>query len=275
MIELPEAVVLSRQLNETITGKRIKNVVAAQSPHKFAWYHGDPNKYHDLLTGKRIGIANAYGSWIEIDTEDMMISFCEGVSLHFHKENEKRPPKHQLLIEFEDLAALSASVQMYGGLFCYKAGQLKSEYYLKAKEKPSPLLDQFDRAYFLQILSESGADGLSAKAFLATNQRIPGLGNGVLQDILFNAKIHPKRKINTFTRDDREILFNSIKSTLSEMVSLGGRDTEKDLFGNLGGYRTRVSKNTAGKLCPKCASIIKKEAYMGGSIYYCTGCQKF
>jgi len=43
MIELPEAFVLSRQINETVSGKTIKNVIAAQSPHKFAWYSGDPN----------------------------------------------------------------------------------------------------------------------------------------------------------------------------------------------------------------------------------------
>lgn len=274
MIELPEAITISRQVNETISGKRIENVIAAYSPHKFAWYHGDPKSYHDLLTGKEIGIANAYGSWIEMQAGDTMISFCEGASPRFHAENEKRPPKHQLLIEFEDFTAISVSVQMYGGLFCYKAGQLKNEYYLQAKDKPSPFSDQFNKAYFLQILSETGANGLSAKALLATNQRIPGLGNGVLQDILFNAKIHPKRKIDTLTESDMEILFNSIKSTLAEMASQGGRDTEKDLFGYPGGYKTEVGKNTVGKYCSKCASIIKKEAYMGGSIYYCSGCQK-
>jgi formamidopyrimidine-DNA glycosylase len=274
MIELPEAVSVSRQLNETIIGKRIENVIAAYSPHKFAWYHGDPNGYYNLLAGKEIGISNACGSWIEIQAQDTMISFCEGASPRFHTENEKRPQKHQLLIEFKDSTAISASVQMYGGLFCYEAGQFKNEYYLLAKNKPSPLSDQFNKVYFQQILSEPGADGLSAKALLATNQRIPGLGNGVLQDILFNAKIHPKRKINTLTESDLEILFNSIKSTLAEMASQRGRDTEKDLFGCPGGYMTEVSKNTAGKHCSRCGSIIQKEAYMGGSIYYCSGCQK-
>lgn len=38
MIELPEAVSVSQQINETIRGKRIASVIAAQSPHKFAWY---------------------------------------------------------------------------------------------------------------------------------------------------------------------------------------------------------------------------------------------
>ena len=37
MIELPEAIAVSRQLNETISGKRIENVIAAYSFHKFAW----------------------------------------------------------------------------------------------------------------------------------------------------------------------------------------------------------------------------------------------
>ena len=58
------------------------------------------------------------------------------------------------------------------------------------------------------------------------------------------------------------------------MTFEGGRDTERDLFGCLGGYKTRLGKNTAGKPCPVCGDIIKKEAYMGGSIYYCPTCQK-
>lgn len=274
MIEIPEAIVISWQLNDTIKGKRVKNIIAAYSPHKFAWYYGDPCKYHDLLVDKKMGIANAYGSWIEIEAGDVMISFCEGASPRFHEKGEKRPPRHQLLIEFVDSTAISVSVQMYGGLFCFKEGQLKNEYYLQAKNKPSPLSDQFNKAYFLQILSEPGAKGLSSKALLATNQRIPGLGNGVLQDILFNAQVHPKRKVGTFNGNEQESLFNSIKSTLEEMSSHRGRDTEKDLFGNPGGYKTKVSKNTAGKYCSKCGNIIAKETYMGGSIYYCTGCQK-
>lgn len=54
----------------------------------------------------------------------------------------------------------------------------------------------------------------SVKVLLATEQRIPGLGNGVLQDILFNAKINPKREINSLTDIDKSALLQSIKMTL-------------------------------------------------------------
>ena len=274
MIELPEAINIAKQINKTIKGKRIMNINAAQSPHKFAWYHGDPQNHQYLLMDKVIDGAAGFGGLVEIKAEDAVILFGDGVNPRFHEEEDKRPQKHQLLIEFDDFTAISASVQMYGGLWCFKEGEFKNTYFLQAKEKPSPLSNKFDKAYYDNIISTPGVEELSAKALLATEQRIPGLGNGVLQDILFNAGIYPKKKVKTITKEDRDTLYDSIKSTLAEMTFQGGRDTERDLFGCFGGYKTKLSKNTVGKPCSICGTVIKKEAYMGGSIYYCSGCQK-
>ena len=179
-----------------------------------------------------------------------------------------------MLIEFEDFTAISAAVQMYGGLMCFHNGELDNKYYKVAKEKPSPLSDQFDRKYFNAMVSMPDIPKLSTKAFLATEQRIPGLGNGVLQDILYKAQIHPKRKVASLSHTDQDRLFISLKETLAEMTFNGGRDTEKDLFGCHGGYITCLSKNTLDKPCPICGGTIKKESYLGGSIYFCDGCQK-
>lgn len=274
MIEIPEAANLSRQLAETVSGKTIAGVTAGLSPHKFAWYHGDPENYAILLRSRTIGIAAAHGGMIEMKAGDAVVLFSDGIVLRFLTSDEPRPGKHQMLVEFEDATAISASVQMYGGLWCFKEGELHNPYYDAARSKPSPLSDEFDRAYFDQLISSDDVQKLSAKAFLATEQRIPGLGNGVLQDILYNARIHPKRIVNSLTEHERIILYNFIKSTLQEMTAQGGRDTTKDLFGRPGGYRTRLSQNTVNKPCPVCGGMIIKQSYMGGSIYFCQGCQK-
>jgi formamidopyrimidine-DNA glycosylase len=273
MIELPEAINLAGQINETIYGKRIVSVVAGHTPHKLAWYYGDRQKYSQLLVGRIIGKATAFGGLVEIKAENANILLGEGVGIRFHARNESRPAKHQFLIEFEDQSALSASVQMYGGMGSFVDGELDNPYYKVAKEKPSPLSPGFDRAYFEGILSAQGAERVSLKALLATEQRIPGLGNGVLQDILFNAKMHPKKKVSTLSEKDKEGLFDSLKDTLSAMVSKGGRDTELDIFGHPGNYGTILSKNTLNKPCIVCGTMIKKEAYMGGSVYFCEKCQ--
>jgi len=274
VIEIPEAIVISDQLNQTVKGKKIINTVAASSPHKFAWFFGEPSEYHALLSGRTLEKAIPYSGRIEIEAQGARLHFGDGVNLRYYENGEKRPAKHQLLVELEDGSALVATVAMYGGIWCCKSGEFDDNIYCKAAKEAVPVLsDRFDYDYFLTLFDEKGVK-MSAKAFLATEQRIPGLGNGVLQDILLNAKIHPKKKMNTVSDEQKRGLFDSVKSTLSEMTRLGGRDTEKDLFGNPGGYITKLSKNTALRLCRNCGGAVRKENYMGGSIYYCESCQE-
>jgi len=66
----------------------------------------------------------------------------------------------------------------------------------------------------------------------------------------------------------------SVKDILKAMTSAGGRSTEKDLFGQPGGYQVRLSAETKGTPCPRCGTEIVKEAYLGGSIYTCPECQR-
>jgi len=45
MFELPEFVTLTRQVNETLTGKTIRQGRLGNSPHKFVWY----NRSHEAF----------------------------------------------------------------------------------------------------------------------------------------------------------------------------------------------------------------------------------
>lgn len=62
MIELSEATVATRQIAGTLTGKFIVSAVAGASPHKSAWYSGDPATYGEHLAGKVIGAGRALES---------------------------------------------------------------------------------------------------------------------------------------------------------------------------------------------------------------------
>jgi formamidopyrimidine-DNA glycosylase len=273
MLEFPEAAVMSQQLNQTVKGKTVKSATAAQTPHKLTWYKGDPQHYSDLLNSHCMGQACGRGALVTVQVEQATLVFSDGVNLRFHQPGELRPAKHQLLIEFADGSGMSAVTQMYGGIVCFE-GEYDNPYYRAAMEKPALLSPAFDIRYFDSLAAPEAVQKLSLKAFLATEQRIPGLGNGVLQDILFNAYLHPKKKLNTLNESQKTALFRSLVETLNAMLRKGGRDTEKDLLGHNGGYICQVSKNSVGQSCPRCGTIIKKEAYMGGSVYFCEGCQK-
>ena len=207
MIEAPEALYLCEQLNKTVKGKRITNVFTLFTPHKFAWFSGSPDEYAEWLTGKSIDHARSQGGMVEMTIGDKMLILTDGVNLRYYAPGTKLPAKHQLLIGFEDESCLIASVRMYGGIMCYSkdaANGVLSEYYRTAKSKPQVMSDAFSKEYFLGLINDESAQKKSAKAFLATEQTVPGLGNGVLQDILYHAHIHPKKKIRSEEHTSRE-----------------------------------------------------------------------
>jgi len=144
MIELPEAAVLANQLNKQVKGRKIIEAIVGYSPHKFAWYHGDPKNYNSLLKGKKINGAASAGGVVEISVDHALIVLSDGVGLRYHRDNRELPKKHQLLIKLDDSSFLSASVQMYGGILCFKGGKCENKYYLTAKEKPSPVSKKFN-----------------------------------------------------------------------------------------------------------------------------------
>ena len=272
MLEIPESKTISNQANSTLTDKTIVEVYPPSSQHKFAFYCGDPREYEKLLKGRQIKSTNGHGMFVDLYCDDdVCITIGEGTNMRYYSSSEQPPGKHQLLIVFDDGSYVAYTVAMYGGIWVFK-GIFDNPYYQGSLKSISPLDDTFDELYFNKIFTNTAKD-ISLKALLATGQRIPGLGNGVLQDILFNACLHPKQKKSAITDFQKAELFHSLKVTLNKMTDMGGRDTEKDLFGQYGGYKTILSKNTLKNPCPNCGNTIVKEAYLGGAVYYCPTCQ--
>lgn len=271
MIELPEAIVLAKQIKETLINKTVYRVLPPTKLHKFCWFNNDPIDYNDQIKNQKIVTALYFGIYVEIVFENnLKLYINDGVNLNYIIDNNI-PKDYQLLIEFTDNTKLVFTVAMYGGIVLHDENY-KNDYYQKSLEYTSPFSIEFRELYYKQLAICKPT--LSLKAFLATEQRFPGIGNGVLQDILFYAGMHPKRKISTLNDEEKEFLLNTIINTLQNMVDLGGRNTETNLFNKPGTYKTRLSKLNTSKTCPKCNGQIIKEAYLGGSIYYCPNCQK-
>lgn len=272
MIEIPESASFAVQANDLLHGKVVAEVRPPSSPHKFAWFNLSPEEYTPMLMGRQVEKTNGYGAWFDIVFDkDIHLAMTDGANVRYYESADKAPAKYQFMLVFDDYSALVVTVAMYGSIVIFE-GTYDNPYYLGTISKPGPLGNDFDRKYFDDLIAGLSKD-MSVKAFLATEQRIPGLGNGVLQDILFNARINPKRKLSTLTEAEKDTLYDSVKETLAEMTSGGGRDTEKNLTGEPGGYRSILSKNTYHEPCPVCNAEIVKEAYMGGAVYYCPVCQ--
>lgn len=270
MIEIPESLTMARQMSAELRGKTVRTAAAASSPHKFAWYYGDPAAYPAMFEGRAVTGARAYGGKLLLEFEDgLAFQFSDGAAPRLYRDEKALPKKHQLLLGF-DGAYLACTLRMYGGIMGF-AGELDNEYDRIARERPDVFSDAFSFDYFKTLLPKDGKK-FSAKAFLATGQRIPGLGNGVLQDILFSAGVSPRRDLTDADEETLRRLYDSVRTVLYDMTWGGGRDTEPDFYGNPGGYQTIMSRRNTH--CPSCGGEIRREAYLGGNVYYCPVCQK-
>lgn len=273
MLEIPESLTLAKQMNQKFRGRKIVDVEAGHTKHSFAWYTGEPDFYAQIMTGCAVGESTGIGSMLEISLGEYSFVVGDGTNLRCFLPGEKLPERYQTRLTLDDGSSLVCTVQMYGSMFLIKPKEYDNPYYLAAKEKPLPGTEDFDYEYFRKLRTELSGT-VSMKAFLATQQRIPGLGNGVLQDILLKAGLHPKKKIGTLTESRWKELYETLTGTLSRMTDAGGRDTEKDLFGEKGRYVTLLSKRTVGKPCPFCGGMIQKANYLGGTVYFCPSCQE-
>lgn len=275
MIELPEARTIASDLNDYIIGKKIVDVAGNYTDHKFTFYYKDPTQYKKYLVGKKITNVIGRNYYVEVEIEDYKLIFRDGANIRYYKNKSEVPKKSKLLLEFEDESVINITTSMYSFISVFHGGDEMTEdkYYNWELTTIGALDSEFTYDYFQSLVNEETLK-LSLKAFLATNQRIPGIGNGTLQDILFHAKLHPKRKLNTLSENELKILYQAIRNTLMQMVEKGGRDTEKNIFGENGGYKTILSSKTWKNPCPLCHGEIKKENFLGGSIYYCVNCQK-
>ncbi|GAA3803195.1 DNA-formamidopyrimidine glycosylase family protein [Cellulomonas soli] len=274
MIELPEAVTFAAGLDAALSGRVLVDVRAGTTPHRFASFSGDPGSYGERLTGRVVVGAAAYGGLVLLDVGDgERLALFDGAYPRLHAPGAQVPGRHQLRLDLDDGSVVTVTVQMYGGLHLVGPDE-PNRFLAAALAAPSPLSSAFDDAWVAGLWAQPGVERGSVKAFLATQQRIPGLGNGVLQDICWNAGLHPRHAVATLDAAARADLVDTVRSTLAAMVAGGGRDTEKGLSGEPGGYRTVLSRRTLELPCPRCGGRIVKETYLGGGVYFCTGCQE-
>lgn len=276
MFEISEYTVLARQISDTLTGKTIRAGELGNSPHKFVWYNRSHEEFAQLTAGKVVGQPRVQGRWMSIALNPgytLLFGECGGKIL-LHPAGDPLPGKYHLLLHFDDGSALSATTQMWGAMELYEAGQEQEREYVRGM-RPTPLDPEFTFDYFDNLIDELlEGPKRSAKSLLTQEQTIPGLGNAIAQDILFRAKIGPRRALNEFTPGQRRDLYAAIIDTVREVIEAGGRNDETDLFGQPGRYIRIMDSAAAGKPCPDCGATVQKMQYLGGACYFCPKCQQ-
>ncbi len=275
MIELPEAVSIARQLDETIKRKRIVEASTGDSPHKWVFYKPEREKLEKLLLSKKIEKVTSVARSIQIRMRPNQALVVDefGGKVLYHEPDSKLPKKYHLFLKFDDNSSLTVAIQMWG-LISTRAEWEKTKWVILRADGISPADTAFTLNRFNELIDRyTDKEKDSIKTFFTNGKSVAGIGNGYLQDILFRARISPRRKIVDITAEEKKALFGAVRETVKLAIQQNGRKAERDIFDKPGYYNPVMDRHATGKPCPNCGTSIKKISYLGGSCYICSECQ--
>ena len=138
---------------------------------------------------------------------------------------------------------------------------------------PEPLEDDFSVEYLEGII---GSRRAQIKSLLLDQGVVAGIGNIYADEILYNARIHPRRKANTLSKREWKALYEAIKKNLSDGVAHRGTTVRlyRDVLDRAGHHQDylRVFERQ-GEPCPGCEGEVVREKVGGRPTHYCPGCQ--
>jgi formamidopyrimidine-DNA glycosylase len=266
MPEAPEITSRAREMDSALRGKVIQSLEIIQPK----CLNLAPEEFSHYITGAEIESVTPRGKWIMVKTTQgwILINMGMGGEILLVDRNHL-PVKHRLILDFSDSSCLSINFWWFGYVhFC--APEELAHHPMIVKLGPDVL--SLEENEFTGLLrSQKG----KVKIFLLDQNKVAGIGNAYIHDILFLARIHPNRPIASLTDEEIHGLFQAIQDGLRPSLAKGGAFYELNLFGEKGGFLMEdiiigYRENTP---CPLCGTPIQKIKTGSTSSFICPHCQ--
>jgi formamidopyrimidine-DNA glycosylase len=140
---------------------------------------------------------------------------------------------------------------------------------------PDPLEAAFDPEVFAARL---GRKKTQIKRALLDQSLISGIGNIYADEALWRARLHWARPTETLKRSEVSLLLEAVRDVLTEALKAGGTSFDA-LYVNVNGEsgyfdRSLNAYGREGEPCGRCATPIRRDAFMNRSAYSCPRCQR-
>ncbi len=276
-IELPEAKILAEQMNKELHGKHIKSYQLrdVEKLQKIGFVNRDAKAFNQLIDGKVESVASR-GSVIRVKLDNgtnLILSPEYGGRVGYHKGRRTIPERFHLCLDFDDGTFLAVRLTGMGVIHALRDNELEKSYVYRRdfSDVPSPIdAEEFSFEHFSDMLA--GRKEIMKSLLVGKDAAVVGLGNSAYQDIIYRAKIHPKRKASELSKVEKRALYDAIRFVIQERIRLGGKDQFVDLYGKRGRYAAAMGSQV--KTCVVCGTAIEKLSIGGGQTYFCPRCQQ-
>jgi formamidopyrimidine-DNA glycosylase len=199
--------------------------------------------------------------------------------VHYHQRSKSAAHDHVVFHMANGKTVTFNDPRRFGSMKLVPRARLDGEKLLR-RLGLEPLGNEFDATLLARACQ---AKNTSLKAALLDQRVVAGLGNIYACEVLFRAKLSPKRLASTVaTRDgtpnaQAAILVDAIKAVLNDAIKAGGsslRDHRR-ADGSLGDFQHHfLVYDREGEPCLNCKGRIRRIVQNGRSTFYCPTCQK-
>jgi len=214
------------------------------------------------LKNKKFEDTIRHGKYLLIKLENQFLIMHFGMTgdLEYFEKAIDEPKYTKVLFKFTNGHFLSyISKRLFGHLDLTTSVE---DFLAKKKLGPDAYKMSFDD--FKKTLVKRTA---IMKSALLNQSIFAGIGNIYSDEILFQSKLSPKRKINTLNENELKELFQNIKKVLQYGIEFKGKleNYSKDLL---------IPHRSKDGECPKCTSKIERYEISGRHGFFCPDCQK-
>jgi len=276
-VELPEAKILAEQMNHELRGKRVKSFLVkdCERLQRIGMMDKNLTSFNQFVNGKIESVASR-GNVIRVKFENganLILGPEYGGEIFYHTD-AANVPKFHLRLDFSDGTLLTVRLTSMGVIQVLRDDELERSYVYK-RDFDSTKLSPTDEEFTFERFSERMADQnkMLKSVLVGKDAVLVGVSNSTFQDILYRARIHPKRKASELAAEEKRSLYDAIRLVFKERIRLNGKDQFRDLHGKQGGYTPAMGPNMKQQTCPQCRTNIEKLSMGGGHVYLCPNCQ--
>ncbi|MFC1441050.1 bifunctional DNA-formamidopyrimidine glycosylase/DNA-(apurinic or apyrimidinic site) lyase [Streptacidiphilus sp. N1-10] len=283
MPELPEVEVVRRGLDQWVSGRTVSSVTVLH-PRAVRRHTAGAEDFAAQLAGRTLGPAQRRGKylWLPMPGTGSSLIGHLGMSGQLLIQPEAAPAETHLRVRIRFADAVDTELRFvdqrtFGGLAVEDADPSDPEAapLSLAHIARDPMDPRFDDNAFLAALRRRSS---GVKRALLDQTLISGVGNIYADEALWRARLHYERPADTLSRAQAALLLASAREVMGAALAVGGTSFDS-LYVNVNGESGYFSRaldayGRENEPCNRCATPMRRAAWMNRSSYFCPRCQR-
>jgi formamidopyrimidine-DNA glycosylase len=257
MPELPDVEGFRRVLAENAKGRRVASVVV----HDAGVLRGvTPRKLDGALRGRRMEEPDRHGKWLIAPAEGPVLLMHFGMtgSLSWHPPDAPHERFDRVDFRFPDGELRFGDMRKLQGVHLAADGDAVAA----VLDDLGPDAMRVGRRELAELLARRRG---RLKSVLTDQAAIAGLGNLLVDEITWQARVSPFRAAAGLSDAERGRLHRAMRRVLDDSVDAGRVPTGS-------GWLTGV-RDEDGAPCPRCRTTLSRRRLSGRTTVWCTHCQ--